>query len=386
VANKYANDSKYVTPADQRARVGEIIANRGVTPTTDEFAYLSRQVQSGAMTFDDVRRQIDTGGFTFMREQGPGSSGTQTPAGVSTPAHPRPGGGTPTAPVGLPPTPRQPTVDFYALARAMYPWLPEDLIRAYAGGLAESNGNPDMGLGRMRQHQTYDLFFKGNRRADGTFRHSEAEYIAVKDGYRQNLAARGINPDVFSGREHEWIEGDVSVQEHEDRIRGFDEQLRRWGPEGTNGYHAYQAYARMFGTELTEEAVLVSIMDPKIGTEVIKGRIPLAQIGGAAASFGYQRSLADARRLQGWGLGADQALEVYGAASQRLTGMSAMAQRAYDPRGGVDIGAFEEGFVGRNATQQQRFSRNLQAEQASFGRRGVAAADQDGRLTGLRQR
>jgi hypothetical protein len=374
-------DNKYVTPAQQRERVGQIIANRNVTPTAAEFAYLSQQVQSGAMTFDDVRQAIDTGSFTFMREQQPSSGGTQTPAGGSTPAHPRPGGADPNAP----PTPQQPAVDFYALARSMYPWLPEDLIRAYAGGLAESNGNPDMGLGRMRQHASYDQFFKGNRRADGTFRYSETEYMAVKDGYRQNLAARGINPDIFAGKEHLWIEGDVSVQEHEARIAGFDEYLRRWGPQGTNGYSAAIGwYAQNYGVQMTEEAVLVSMMDAEIGTEVVKGRIPLSQIGGAAASFGYSRTLADAQRLQGWGLTGDQALDVYGTASQRLPGLDAMARRFYDPRGGVGVDAFEEAFVGRDAQQQLRLGRNLQAEHASFSRRGTAQSDQAGRLGGLR--
>lgn len=361
-----------------RDTVSQILRDAGMDPHAAVVARIVGDVVTGKLSIDDLRSAAASGQLPAFN-QAPGAN----PGGSSGMAVA--GGGSPGE--FVPPTAQDPTVDFYAMAQALFPWLPRDLIRAYAKGMAEFNGDPAMGIARMREHRSYDEFFKGNRRTDGTFRYSELDYMATIDGYRQNLASRGINPTLFADKEHLWIEGDVSVNEHQARIEGYDAYLRRWGPEGTNGYSAaIEWYAGAYGVQMTEEAVLVDMMDHEVGTDVIKGRIPLAQVGGAAASFGYRRTVGDVTRLAGWGLTADQALDVYAAASQRLSTMDAMARRAYDPQGGADIGAFESAFVGRDATQQLRFGRNLQAEQASFSRRGLVREDESGRMAGLRSR
>lgn len=372
-------DARFYGSAEKiEQRLRQIAPNSG-TPLTDrQVRQAVAAIQRGDSGFGQVRRNIG-----YDPANPGGSSGGGGGGQPSQPAPP-PGAG------GVPPLPATPTVDFYALAARMYPWIPESLIRAYADGLAESGGNPEVGLGRMREHPEYDVHFAGNRRTDGpgkgTFRYSEADYVAVIDGYRQNFAARGVNPEIFAGKEHRWIEGDVSVAEHNAVIDDWDTYLRSWGPEGTNGYsYATQWFAEQWGlTDVTPEAALVALMDPEIGTEVARGRIKVAQIGGAAAAYGFKRTLSDAERLRGFGLGGDQAMELYSTAARRLPGMDAMARRHYDPRGGVGVDVFEGAFAAQDAESQRRLGRNLQAEQSSFSRRGVAREDQEGRAVGLR--
>jgi hypothetical protein len=273
---------------------------------------------------------------------------------------------------------------FLERTRALFPYLPASLIRIYADAWDET-GNAAVALETMRQSNDYQAVFQGNRRADGTYRYTELEYLGVMDAYRQNLAARGINPELFEL--HKLIEGDVSPDEHNNRIEQFDTYLRNWGPQGVDGYSfALRYFSEANGVPMTQEAVLASMLDPKIGKDIVARKVSVAQVGGAAAAFGFNRTQAQIERLMGFGVGGEDATDFYARARRQLPSADAMARRFHNPAGGVGIGEFEEAIAGQDPTQSQRLERNMRAEQSSFSRRGTSQRDQDGRLAGLRDR
>lgn len=278
---------------------------------------------------------------------------------------------------------------FEARAKALFPGLPLWLIRSYARGLSENAGAPaanDLAWAKVRENRHYDEFFAGNKRADGSLRMTELEYLATVDGYRQNLAARGIDPSTFEAKFGKWIEGDVSVVEQDARIDAFDDWLNRWGPEGTNGYTtSMEWYATNYGKTLTREDILASTLDPELGQDIALGRIKTAQIGGAAAASGFNRTAERAEQLRALGLTGDQAMQFYGEAAGMLPQANTLAERFRDADGGVDIEDLEDAFVGNDAKQRRRLERNVQAETASFSGGGRVRTDQSGGMSGLRQ-
>jgi hypothetical protein len=278
---------------------------------------------------------------------------------------------------------------FLEQARRLMPWMPADLLAVYAQAWTES-GDPNMALATVRQSAAYKTYFKNNVREDGTLRYSEQDYMAVLDGYRQNLAARGLNPSMFEDRLHDWIGLDISVQEHDQRIDEWDQYLRNWGPEGTNGYTtSIQWYAQNYGlTDMTDQAVLASVLDPNLGQDIVRRRIRASQIGGAAAAYGFNRTVESVNRLANLGFGGDgkDPLEFYATARERLPTMDALASRFYDAQGGIGIEGFESAFAAGDAGTRQRIQRAQAAEVSSFSRRGTADTDEEGRVTGLRQR
>lgn len=273
---------------------------------------------------------------------------------------------------------------FMQRTRALFPYLPRTLLRIYRDAWTKF-GDPAVALEQMRQSAPYQQVFKGNRRDDGTYRYTELEYLSVMDAYRHNLASRGINPEMF--KLHKLIEGDVSPDEHNQRIEQFDAYLRHWGPQGTDGYSfALRYFSRANGVRMTQEAVLASMLDPNIGKDIVARRVSVAQVGGAAAAFGFNRTTAQIERMMGYGVTGEQAADFYGRAARAVPAADQMARRFYDPQGGVGVGVYEEAVGAQDMNASRRLERNVRAEQSAFSRRGTTREDQEGRLTGLRQR
>lgn len=73
-----------------------------------------------------------------------------------------------------------------AQIRADFPWMPEELIGVFIRAFDE-HGNARAALRAVRDHPSYDRHFPGNRRQDGSFRFSEADYVRQDRAIRTTL-------------------------------------------------------------------------------------------------------------------------------------------------------------------------------------------------------
>lgn len=278
----------------------------------------------------------------------------------------------------------QTPVDFFAMAQAQYPWLPTDLLQIFAGAW-DQYGDPQVALGVMRQSPAYDRHFPGNRRPNGTFRLSEEEYFATVDGYRNALAGYDLNPEMFGSKFVSLIEGDVSPNEFAGRLSQAYTQLINSGPEDADGIsYAQRYYADVYGLQMSDAAVFLDFIDPDMGQDVLNRRVSVAQVGGGALAYGFNRSSERVQRLVGMGLAGENASRFYAGAAAQLPLAQTLARR-FNNREGVDIGTIEDAQILGDADQARRLQRNVTSEVVSFNRQATGARDQQGRVFGLEQ-
>ena len=356
-------DAKYMRNARlARERVAAIFDNRGVRVAAGgetrsaRVNRIAREVMSGQRSFDDVRSSVDR----LARQQRRGFEPER-------PDDPEP--------EDLGRAPEERPRDFFGEARAMFPWLDARLVREFSDAWEETD-NVDLAWGRVQQGSTFRKLYGAILRDDGTLRMSPLEYHSVLDGYAQRLAGYGLNPGVFRGKFDELVQGDVSPEEFESRLQAGWEQVasrsgktRRW-------------YAEKYGLNLSDEALFASFIDPDVGTAVLERRLTNAQIGGAAARFNFERSLARVEQLSGMGVTGETADRFYGQAARDLPGAAARSQR-YN-RGELTLTDLEEAGLEGDPLEQRRLLRGLDEERSAFspGRSGVES-DEEGRRTGL---
>lgn len=344
-----------------RQRVEQIFKNRKVTVEGGGEGYwqrlnrITREVRSGQRTLDDVRQSVARLG---RRQRAPFE-----------PERPE----DPAAPPSAKP-PAAPKRDFFGEARALMPWLDQRLLREFAKAW-EDTDNVELAWGRVQQGSTFRSIYGDIIRPDGSLRMSPAEYHAVVDGYRSRLAGYGLNPNLFQNRISDLVQGDVSVQEFEQRLQAGYEQIssrsedvRRW-------------YADNYGLSMSDEALFASFIDPDINAAVLERRLTSAQIGGAAARFNFQRSLSRVEELAGIGVTGEAADQFYGQAARDLGRLGATSRRF--GRGDVTLRDLEEAGLEGDPLELERLSRAQADEMAAFSRQGVARADEEGRRTGL---
>lgn len=281
--------------------------------------------------------------------------------------------------VGTASKPRSMTIE--QRTKAMFPHWPKQLLDEYRQQWV-ATGDADQALALVRQGKNYDQFYPGNRRSDGTLRFSEGEYYATVVGYRNTLRSYGLDPTEFEARGlfAKAIEGELSVNEVARRTSAVYTSLEADIPQ------MRQWYARNYDINLSDQAIFASALDSSIGEDLLAQRLTSAQIGGLAASFGFQRDYRQVSKLAGAGLDRDEAKQLYGRAQAELGNLNALAGRwdRYDRN--VDIGEFEDAMASGSVKTQQRFEGLVRSEQSSFGQGPSARTDREGGLIGLRQR
>jgi len=278
----------------------------------------------------------------------------------------------------IPSVPEPPPFDFLGAASALLPFLPSQLLNVFADAWAEFN-DTDIALGVTRQSPLYDQFFPGIRRSDGTLRMSEQEYIATKEAFGISLLELGVNPNLFSGRFVELIEGNVSAAEFQVRLNSVFSGILNNLPE----VRAF--YANSFGINMTDEAIFASVLDPEIGQGILNQTISIAQVGGEAALQGFSIGLGFAERLANAGLTQQSARGLFADASFRIPTLATLADRFNAPDQTLDLGEFVDAAFFGSASQINRQRRLLSGEIASFSSQDFAAQT-DGRITGLEER
>jgi len=275
----------------------------------------------------------------------------------------------------LPPPATSAGLSFLEQTNALLPWLPNSLATIYANVWAE-NADTDLALAAVRADTGYDDLLPGNRRPDGTFRMTEAEYFSTVDSFNRTLAQINLNPEVFRSMFVRAIEGEVSAREFQDRVTNAYTNIL------VNLPQVRSFYANEYNTDLTDESIIASVLSPEIGEQVLNRRILSSQIGGSAALRGFDLGLNEAGRLAAAGLNQGTSAQFFATAARALPALRGFAQRFNE--GTFDLAEFTEGNVFGDPKVNAKIERLFALEAGSFNsQRGVTTGQRVGQRRGV---
>ncbi len=230
--------------------------------------------------------------------------------------------------------------------------LSDTLLNIYIQKYIETGNDSAEAIKAMRQTDEYKSVFAGNLNPDGvTVKYSEREYSQLIDGYKRKIDAIGINSDLImtSERKQQLVENVVSPDELGTRINTVYSQVLQSIPQ------VKEFYKRNFNRDLTDEEIIASAIDPKIGEGIISGtisardvlgqRVLRSQIGAEALLAGTDITVEAAEALRAKGLNVETARR--GFQKVRNIQQQALSQgrgvpTAQDIVAGLEIGEQEE--------------------------------------------
>lgn len=262
--------------------------------------------------------------------------------------------------------------------KIQYPWMPDALISIYVTAFVET-GDDSLAWATVRNSTEYEAYFPGNRRDDGTLRYSEAQYAAIVEDYRDTVASVGLNPELFTDRYADLIAGNVEPNEFFRRVDAITERVRFAGEA------VREQYSTFWGIDMTEEAMIASIMDPQLGQQVLDKQITMAEISGAGVDRGFDVDLDMAASLFAEDISEEEARAIFGQAAEFVPVLSTLARRHADPDDDFDLEDFTASTVFDDPFERRRMRRLLSQERAAWQRPGALGVlrDQRGGQIGL---
>jgi hypothetical protein len=247
-------------------------------------------------------------------------------------------------------------------ARLLMPWLPEGMLQAYVDGYTEY-GDEELAWAYVRSSDGYDDWVPGNRREDGSLRHTELEYFSNMDAYWNAVLSVGVNPQLYKSRGDfvNLIEGEVSPDEFASRLDTLHERVLETAPE------VRRDYAERWGIDLPRHALIASLMSPEIGQQILDRQITISEISAEAVQHGFG-TLTDrfARDLWQEGVDAASAEGLFDDAAMQLPVLSVLARRHADPDDDFDLEEFTAAAVFDDPEQRRRIRRLVAQEQSLF--------------------
>lgn len=206
----------------------------------------------------------------------------------------------------------------------LVPWLSKsgNLLQIYQDTWADT-GDPNFALAAVRDSEDYDKIFPGNKRADGSVRHSESEYKAIESGYKNVLTENGLNYKTFESKFGQLISGAISVAELSQRV-GL---VRRAIDENPDSDKVLEFYQTNYGIELSKEGLLAASIDPKVSEDIFARRITMAEIGAEAKVAGAEISFGTVSELASAGYQEEQAASLFTQAVETEKTLSQLAAR-----------------------------------------------------------
>ena len=183
-------------------------------------------------------------------------------------------------------------------------------------GLILDNVSPAEFAIRLRQTEPYKKRFAANaqRINKGLKALSEAEYLALEDGYQSIMRNYGLPATYYTkgdmGRQEgfeKFIAGDVSPAELEERIMTAQNRVVNAPPQVTQAL-------KQFYPDINNSDILAYTLDPEKGLADIRRKVTAAEIGGAAMGAGLATDVGRAEELAKFGVTAEKAREGYQAA------------------------------------------------------------------------
>lgn len=276
-----------------------------------------------------------------------------------------------------PVAPDKPASSFDAQSRLMFPWIPEALRGVFLDAW-DRYGDPNLALDVLRQDKRYDEFFPGNRRADGTVRLPEGDFLSTMEGFDRELGFFGLDGKDFVEQKRKAVENGVSPSELAARLGTVYTGVVTQGDQ-TRAY-----YAQKYGAGgLSNQAIFASAIDGKTSPLEFQRRITASQIGGNAAQFGFDLNVAEADRLAAFGLTDQASSNLFAQASKELPRLGELQQRFNDPSDPLTIEQYDNALVLNDPKQLDVFQRLYGRQRSLYSPSGGAATDQSGRQTGL---
>ena len=265
------------------------------------------------------------------------------------------------------------TAEGLELAQALYSFMPQGVLDAYADAWV-SSGNQTIALAQTRESKAWKDEFGFLMRDDGTMVMDEMSALSTKASYKETLAEVGIfdytdfEEDfnmMLSGHET----GDpVSAQEFQDRIDivygGVKEQI----PE------VEKLFRERYDLPINTGTVFAALINPKIQDKVLAGDIATLQLQAEATSRGFSTTFARFQELKNMGLTQESAKGLYEGAGDFI---GAAKQVGRD----LDISTLESAAVGD--TGAQKTLRRIQAELEYSQGATFGATKKDDKVTGL---
>jgi hypothetical protein len=183
-------------------------------------------------------------------------------------------------------------------------------------GLILDNVSPAEFAVRLRQTEPYKKRFAANaqRINKGLKALSEAEYLALEDGYQSIMRNYGLPATYYTkgdmGRQEgfeKFIAGDVSPAELEERIMTAQNRVVNAPPQ-------VKEALKQFYPDINSSDILAYTLDPEKGLADIRRKVTAAEIGGAAMGAGLATDVTRAEELAKFGVTAERAREGYQAA------------------------------------------------------------------------
>ncbi len=243
----------------------------------------------------------------------------------------------------------------------LYPWMSPEMMDSYSSSYSEG-ATADESLRLVRMTPTYQHRFAGNFDAEtGEVRMSEGEYFASKARFDATLLGMNLNPDLFQDQFVEALENEVSPAELESRAEAAYERIIDSAPD----IRAW--YSENYGIDLTDSAIMASILNPQVGDQILSKQITMAEIGGSAASHGYDIASDMARKLANENLDYAESQELFGAAANEIPGLSILAARHNDIDDDFDLEEFTQAMIFDDPEQRRRIRRLSAQELSTWG-------------------
>lgn len=184
-----------------------------------------------------------------------------------------------------------------------------DALKLVQGGVTSDS---ELSLS-LQQTDAYKKRFAGNalRQKAGLPELSPAQYIALEEQYQNTLRSYGLPSGFYDSHDDftKMIGNDISPAELADRAQIAHDQY-------TNAPDEIKKLWSSYG--YSKGDAIAGILDPTVGTQIIKDRAAQVGIGGAAAQQGLSVSQPRAQQLQQAGVTLQGARDAYQKIAQVL--------------------------------------------------------------------
>lgn len=264
--------------------------------------------------------------------------------------------------------------------RYLFPAWPDELLAMYAESWIDT-GNPQLALARVQTSELYKQTFPGLVREDGSLRfQNAAAYLAARDRFDAALVGIGINPEYFRQTFVDLLDNEVSDREMVDRINAVYQGVIDRSPE----LRAFYALPENGGMgDLTDQALVASVLDPRVGEQIINRRIGIAEIGAEATTRNLGVDFSLIERLYELGTTVGEAGDVFGQAADFLPVLNTLARRHNDPDDTFDLNEFVGAQLMDDPVERRRMRQLLAQEKASFASTNIFTTDRTGAVRGL---
>ena len=248
------------------------------------------------------------------------------------------------------------------------PWMTDEMYEEWLGYYLDAGGSGVVGsegaaTETFRQSVTYESYFPGILRDDGTIRYAfnpEQTYFANIQSFRDTIMGLGMNPDIFNEDYIDVIRGDKSPLEFSQNVNTMYDRIL------SQGAAIRDEYSMLVGIDMTNEAILASIMSERIENAVLNRQITMAEIGGEASMKNFDITTEFVNMLEQQGMNRVDAQQFFGTAEAILPILGALAQRHGDSDDTFDIFELAQANVFLDAGQTKRIEQLVSQEEAMF--------------------